>query len=228
MKKKTVLATILLSALTASITASLNAQEIEILEDTVATEASAPQATANNAEPIVYQDPIGVNKVKFSPDGLTILSIMSTGEAELLIGDQQDTRMATKKAELRAKASIAKFMSETINTVEALGEMTDTITSTTSPTDKSVTRDTVEKMTEGITNSANALLKGVVTLKQDVDRDNKIVIVTVGISENTLKAATSLKQTIEAPVNAPQKVKVEQNIKSEGRDVRVSKMMDEF
>lgn len=220
MKKQTMLATILLSVLTVSI----NAQEIEVLEDT----AAQPSAIANTSKPIIYQDPIGVNKVKFSPDGSSIQSIMSTGEAELLIGDQQDIRMATKKAELRAKAAIAKFMSETISSSESLQEMTDTMTSTTSTADKSITRDSVEKMTESISSSANELIKGVITLKQDVDRDNKMVVVTVGINENTLKAASSLKQKINQPTNAPQKVNVQQNIKTEGREVRVSNMMDEF
>lgn len=221
MKKKNLLATIILATLT---TVSINAQEIEVLDDTTAQSA----IIANTSEPTIYQDPIGVNKVKFSPDGTSIQSIMSTGEAELLIGDQQDIRMATKKAELRAKAAIAKFMSETISSSESLQEMTDTMTSTTSNADKSITRDSVEKMTESISSNANELIKGVITLKQDVDRDNKMVVVTVGINENTLKAATSLKQKINQPANAPQKINVQQNIKTEGRDVRVSNMMDEF
>lgn len=221
MKKKNILATIILATLT---TVSINAQEIEVLDDTTAQSA----IIANTSEPTIYQDPIGVNKVKFSPDGTSIQSIMSTGEAELLIGDQQDIRMATKKAELRAKAAIAKFMSETISSSESLQEMTDTMTSTTSNADKSITRDSVEKMTESISSNANELIKGVITLKQDVDRDNKMVVVTVGINENTLKAATSLKQKINQPANAPQKINVQQNIKTEGRDVRVSNMMDEF
>lgn len=223
MKKKNILATIILATLTIT-TVSINAQEIEVLDDTVVAETTNSSST-NTSEPIIYEHPIGA-EVTFNLDG-SVKAIKATGQAELLIGDQQDIRMATKKAEMRAKASIAKFLSETISNKETQEEIIDTITSTTAA-EKSITRDSVDKMTESISNNANELLKGVVTLVQDVDRDKKQVTVTVGMKESTINAAASLKQSINQPTNAPQKTNVQQNIKTEGRDVRVSNMMDEF
>lgn len=220
MKKKTILATILLATLTTA-TVSINAQEIEVLNES---------ENSNQVEAIsmAYDEPIGVNKAKISPDG-AVLSIMATGQAELLIGDQQDIRIATKKAEMRAKAAITKFLSETISSSDTQDELIDTITSN-NGTESSIAREVVEKMTETVSGNAQAVLKGVVTLKQDVNRDEKFVTITLGFNENTVRAATAIKQSIEQPTSAPHKnnANTQQNIKTQGRDVRVSKMMEDF
>lgn len=192
------------------------AQDITIIDEEV-----MPYSSTD----ILYTDPSGVT-VNLNSDG-SIKSIMSTGEAELIIGDRKDIRTSLQKAEMRAKASIAKFISESITSTQTLDEITETVTSANSNGDSVATRDSIEKTTESISNSANEVLKGVITLLQDVDNENKFVMVTVGINENTLQASNAIKNGIAkeniTTTNNSQKIEA-----SNKREVRKSKMMDDF
>lgn len=134
------------------------------------------------------------------PEGVSIelddnrfVRLRAVGESKLLIGDRSDVQRGIKVATLKAKASIARYLSEDINTEEVL---TQTAESTQSSNGKvtGISRSDAEKLTETIKNTSSELLKGIVVLEQIVDPENQRVLVTVGTSENTQKAAGLLKK----------------------------------
>ncbi len=192
------------------------AQEITIIDEVV-----EPVETD-----ILYTSPSGV-EVNLNPDG-SIRSIMATGEAELIIGDRKDIRQALQKAEMRAKASIAKFLSESISSSQTLDEITQTITTADSDGDYVATRDTIEKTTESIRNNASEILKGVAVLLQDIDNENKFVLVTVGINEKTLQAADHIKNKIAEDNSTPNKASQSIQKPTHNREIRKNKLMDNF
>lgn len=195
----------------------LYAQEITIIDEV----ALPPEDTE-----ILYTSPSGV-EVNLNPDG-SIRSIMATGEAELIIGDRKDIRQALQKAEMRAKASIAKFLTESISSNQTLDEITQTITTADSDGSYVATRDTIEKTTESIRNSANEILKGVAVLLQDIDNENKFVLVTVGINEKTLQAAENIKNRISENKATSDKRPQSNQKPTHNREIRKNKMMDNF
>lgn len=187
----------------------------------------------------VYQDPTGV-QVKLNDDG-SFRAILATGEAELQFGDRKDVRQAISKATMRAKAAISKFMSESIGTTETLDEITNTLSANNSATNITATqRDVVETYIEGITNSSHTVLTGVVTLMQDINKDAKYVIVTVGVKEQTIRAAAGFSQQInqglqdgkmtssQAAKKATQPTKSTITVTNSANEVRKSEMHDDF
>lgn len=157
--------------------------------------------------------------------------IRSVGEAELEIGDRKDIRVATQKAILRAKASIAKFLNERVTSDEVMDNVEKTVTNTTNGA-KSVTRDTISNYTETIHNSAEALLKGVIALKTDVNKDEKYVQVEVGISDKTLNVADKLGQALQrSNTNNPNAIGTSNAIPvggEGGREIKKAKNYDNF
>jgi hypothetical protein len=85
-------------------------------------------------------------------------------KSELDFGDNQDERQALQTATIRAKASIAKFMNETIKSTETREEIRKTVSNATTDGNKTTTRDTVTTQIEMLENKSEALLRGVVTL----------------------------------------------------------------
>jgi len=187
----------------------------------------------------IYQDPTGV-QVKLNKDG-SFRAILATGEAELQFGDRKDVRQAISKATMRAKAAISKFMSESIATTETLEEITNTLSANDTTTNTaSAQRDVVETYIEGITNSSSTVLTGVVTLMQDINKDAKYVIVTVGVKEQTIRAAAGFSQQInqglqdgkmtssQAARKAAQSTKSTITVTNSTNEVRKSEMYDAF
>ena len=138
--------------------------------------------------------PTGVT-VKFNDNG-SIKSIVASGEAELIFGDRKDERMAMQKATLRAKASISKFMSERLSSEEVMEELSKTVTEATvggaDPATSTANRQTLSTQSEVIKNSSDSILKGLITLGSEVNRDNKYVKVVLGTNEKLMKAADTL------------------------------------
>ncbi|MGX2974615.1 hypothetical protein ACWIUH_03075 [Ursidibacter arcticus] len=152
--------------------------------------------------------------------------IRSVGEAELEIGDRKDIRIATQKAQMRAKANIAKFLSERVTSSEVLDEIEKQVNSTNGK-NKDVSRETLSTYTENIQNSAEALLKGVIATKSEVNKDEKFVSVEMGISLNTLRAADTLGERLKEN-NADGKKNNSQNLNGGGREVKKAKNYDNF
>lgn len=148
-------------------------------------------------QPPSMSDPITGVSIIFDETGTNWDKIMSVGESELLFGDTKDVRTATKKATMRAKANIAKFLNERLTTSEVLEEMTKTLTEQSSDGSAKASRKSVETMIEKIENQSEAILKGVIVLEQDINKPQKQVYVTVGMSRKTMQAADGLRNTIQ-------------------------------
>lgn len=173
------------------------------------------------------------NGIYFEIDNDTgeFIRIRTVGEADLEIGDRQDIRIATQKATLRAKTEIAKFLEQRISTSETLDNMVNTITTTTGQ-NKEVVRESVETIVTNIKNSSEAILKGVIILKTDVNKDEKYVSVEVGTSRKTMKAADSLNESLKtesseatSPSNKEDAKKIDAG---SGREIKKSKNYDDF
>ena len=159
----------------------------------------ATSSIAAEAENITYEPTNTAVYWELLPDGSDWNKIYSTGEADLKFGDNRDVRMAKKKAVLRAKAELSKFFKEQISTEETLEDITKECLNATSG-DKRITEENIRKTVvttiERIKNQSGAILKGVLLLETNVDRDKKLVLVKVGISRNSIDIANSVQAEI--------------------------------
>jgi len=177
-----------------------------MLAEEVPASLAPAQTTAQDSAAVVYDDPMGVS-VEFTPDGSDWKRIYSIGEADLAFGDRKDIQNARRKAELEAKAAIAKFLKEKITSEETKEDITKTMTdSTTSKASKDTTanRKAVETLTTKMSSSAEAILKGVIVLEQKEDVPNKRVTVKVGMSRKTQATADSVSNTLRQDLSQPQ------------------------
>lgn len=149
------------------------------------------QTTSNVME--IEEPNIGAN-AEFDENG-NVLRLRAVGQADLVFGDSKDIRLATQKATLRAKANLAKYLNERVNTEETIEEIVNEITKNTN-NQMSATRETITSQVERIQNTADALLKGVIVLKTDVNKAEKIVTVMVGISPKTAAGADQLNKVL--------------------------------
>ena len=189
--------------------------------------------TAQTESPIVYQEPTTGVEIVFAPDGKNWDKIIANGESELLFGDRKDVRKATSKATLRAKANIAKFMKEKLKTTETLEEITKTISSSTNSNGSVSTgaeRKTVETMIESISNSSEAILKGILVLEQQINQKDKYVKMQVGVSRKTMKAADGLANDMNRDMSQPKEAKntTAQQYNDGENEIRRSKNYNNF
>ena len=185
---------------------------------------------AKSAEPI-YQDPTGT-QVTFNDDG-SMKSIRASAESELRFGDRKDIRQALKKATMRAKAEIAKFMRESITSEDVMNEITNISSKANNKGENETTREGIESQIENIQNSASAILSGIVTLSQDINKDEKYVTVVLGVKEQTINAASKISSQIKSGIKKGQQPTSSnksnsENTGSTGREIRRSKMYDDF
>jgi len=148
---------------------------------------------------IKYQEPTTGVEIIFSKDAKSWDKIMANGESELMIGDSRDIRQATSKAIIRAKAEIAKFLKEKVKTSETIEEITKTLSTAKSGKNTSslkAERKTVETLVTNISNSADAILKGVIVLEQEINRKEKFIHIKVGMSRKTMKTADNMSNAI--------------------------------
>ena len=194
-------------------------------------------ASTQQQEP-QYTSPTGV-ELKFNDDG-SVRAIIATGEADLQFGDRKDIRKAVQVATMRAKANISKFMSEDIKSSENLAEVTETLVEQENENTKA-SRKTAEMQLEAISNNSQAILTGVVTLKQDINKNEKYVSVTVGVKEQTIQAATGISNSINQGMidrqnyvaqnsngNSQASNSTNSNSDNSGRVVRQSAMYNDF
>ena len=157
--------------------------------------------------------------IKEAPDGVTIklfpdssYQITAVGTGIYDFNDPDDIRDARKVAEMRAKAAIAKFLKEDISTKEGLDAASQKVRNMSSDGQDAstvVSKTSVKMTMESICNSAQALLTGVIVLK-----DAKIPSgnggsykVMVGVSSKTTAAANAaangIARSLNRSVNAP-------------------------
>lgn len=156
--------------------------------------------------------------------------IRSTGEADLEFGDQKEIRVATQKAQMRAKANIAKFLSERVTSSEVL-DYAEKMATNNQGKNKNSTRETVENYMENIKNSADALLKGVIATKTDINKDEKYVKVEMGLSKKTMAIADTVNNALrtDSTENNGDNLSTNgENHNGGGREVKKIKNYDNF
>ena len=87
-----------------------------------------------------------------------LLRLRAVGESDIPIGDRKDVLRATKVATLKAKAAIAKYVGEDINTEEVAQQISESVQETNGQT-ATVTRNDVERLVETIRDSSSAFMK---------------------------------------------------------------------
>lgn len=136
--------------------------------------------------------------VYFDNDG-NIDKITSVYRHPVMVADTRGINKARIIATEKAKALIVRFIKESISTTKVIEEIQNDIGNTTqtgsgetAQISSTVTRQMIESVTEITTSSAQGLLSGVIVLEAGYDADTQEVIVTVGMSKNTMKAAGSI------------------------------------
>ena len=124
------------------------------------------QSNAANAEVQAELDqPDGV-AITVKPDGTFQIFARGTGTYDF--NDPDDIKDARRDGTLRAKANLAKFMKEKVSSAEGLDEISKKSKSMTSDGQVqkvAVSKESLKVATESIRNSAEAILTGVITLK---------------------------------------------------------------
>lgn len=163
--------------------------------------AQDPQLQANASDAAVQAEldqPDGV-AITLKPDGTFQIFARGTGTYDF--NDPDDIKDARRDGTMRAKANLSKFLKEKVSSAEGLDEVSKKSKSMTSDGQVqkvAVSKESVKIATESIRNQSEAILTGVITLKdQKVPRGNGGEIqVTVGISSKTLAAAKKVAQGI--------------------------------
>ena len=149
----------------------------------------AQQGNYQQEQEQIYKEPMTGTTLIFR-NGKTV-GMKANGEAELSFGDRKDIRIAKKKAILRAKASLAKFMSERLKSKEVSEEIVKTLIKQNGDSEEQA-RKTVQTDTEKIENSADQLLKGVIVKSVNVNRAEKFVSVEIMTTLKTQKIADTM------------------------------------
>ena len=164
----------------------------------VAPETDAAALRANASNPVVAEDlaePDGVS-LALAEDGSYQIFARGTGTYDF--GDEDDRQEALEEAILKAKANLAKFLSETISTdasVENFSKKAKTLTKDGDITKAAVSKEQVKTQTTAIRNSSQAILTGAITLETrriPGNGDSGTYQVTVGVSSKTIAAAESI------------------------------------
>lgn len=145
------------------------------------------------------------------PDGAAIFvkpdgsfQILARGSGTYDFDDVDDVNDARKEGTLKAKAALAKFMKEKLSTEEAFASASKKVKSISNDGQTqtaNVTKESIKTNAQLIRNSADAILKGVITLKeQKIPRKGSSgeIQVTVGVSSKTLKAVGKLVNALDA------------------------------
>lgn len=159
---------------------------------------------ANAGSPVVQQ---ALNE---QPDGVSFFLNEETGAFQLFargtgaydFNEADDLKDARSEATLRAKASIAKFFKEKIAVTSGMDEVTKktkTLTKEGDVQSASVKKESVKVMTEQIRVSSEALLSGVIVLREEKIPQGKggEIRITVGVSSKTLNAANVIGKSID-------------------------------
>jgi hypothetical protein len=163
-----------------------------------AQDAQLQSNASNTAVQAELDQPDGV-AITLEPDGSFEIFARGTGTYDF--NDPDDIKDARRDGTMRAKANLAKFLKEKVSSSEGLDEVSrksKMMTTDGTVQAVAVSKESVKIATESIRNSAEAILTGVITLKdQKVPRGNGGEIqVTIGVSSKTLRCAQTLARDI--------------------------------
>ena len=134
-----------------------------------------------------------INNMQLNDDG-SIKKITAIGQGEVdFADDPSELEDARQVAEMEAKAAIAHFMKEEIKSEKTIEKISKKMKERTSA-GKKVSKKTMQTQIKKIHNSAQSLLKGVVSLEECFDSKRGVYRVMVGVSMATMKAADGLRQ----------------------------------
>ena len=167
--------------------------------------ADLTQAAADSAVEAEFDQPDGA-AIKMKDDGSFQIFARGTGTYDF--NDPDDINDAKKEATLKAKAALAKFMNEKLSTEEGFAEASEKTKSMTGDGQTQslkVSKTSVKTSSTMIKNQAEALLKGVITLKtQKIARgEGGEVQVTVGVSSKTIQAVDAAAKAMSTPATVP-------------------------
>ena len=165
-----------------------------LLHNFVFSQSDKAELRKDLSDPVVeeeLEEPDGVS-IKLREDGWVI---MARGSGDYDFNDPTDIRNAYKVATLRAKANLAKFLSEKISTEDTLTNLTDKRKKLVNGEKPSKSAEYATQISESIKNSANAITSGVITLSTNKVPfgDGGTVQVNIGQSSKSLAAAGQIR-----------------------------------
>jgi hypothetical protein len=141
------------------------------------------------------------------PDGGWRLFGVGTGTYDF--NDPDDINDATQEATLKAKAHLAKYLTERITSDEGLDILTQkkrTLVKQSGGDEKSVKKDDTKTFAYKIKNSADKILKGVIVLestKTPSATGGGTVVVKVGVSSKSQRLAGTIESDLKNETNYP-------------------------
>jgi hypothetical protein len=121
--------------------------------------------------------------------------IMSTVSVAVALDDNAEVLDAIREGELTAKAQIAEFLDQIVQSETALNVAVDTQIQIVGDR-KTVTKDTIKTQLRAVRSHSSALLKGVIRLG-DCYTKGRFVRVTIGLKPETVGVASDTETSIE-------------------------------
>lgn len=191
-----------------------------ILVPPVLGQTKASVTSENVAE--ISDDGLGV-EIRIDKSG-ELLSVRSTYYHPVEFNDRRGIAKAYIIAEEKAKANIARYMSQVVATTRVVSEIDDSLTKSSrnrSSTGENWTKDNsrtvVESLREITTSSAAAVLKGVRIISRSYDEKKDEVKVVVGINRESQSGADQLRSGLTNSRSNDQKTKDIQQSATESR-----------
>lgn len=154
-------------------------------------------------EATVSDNGLGV-EIKVDKDG-NLLSVRSKYTHPVEFPDARGKSKAYIIAEEKAKANVARFMSQVSSSTRLATEIDESVSESSrklSNSGENWSKDNVRKVTESLKeitgSSATAVLRGVKILRQSYDPKAEEVTVEIGINKDTQRAAAQLSQGLDA------------------------------
>ncbi|MCK1541618.1 hypothetical protein IVB12_06395 [Bradyrhizobium sp. 179] len=173
---------------------------------TIATAGSVAETGNGGA---VWQAGVDGVEVEWNGDG-SVKRISSRFSTPVEFGDRRGISKAQIIAEEKAKASIVRFLEQSVSTTRVTTEMQNDLNQATQERQtgakanvkKVDQRIMIESLTEVTTSFAAGKLRGVIVLEKGYDDKTEEAWVVVGISDKTIKAASGVKAMSEEQKSA--------------------------
>ncbi|PSM51439.1 hypothetical protein CBLAS_1391 [Campylobacter blaseri] len=149
----------------------------------------------------------GIDSVGIDESGN--IKLKATSEDVMKIGDVRDKQACLKRAELKAKADIAKFFKEQITSkdvIDELSQQTENAKIEAGAESETINRDVIVNETTQIQNNAEAALRGVVVIEKIASVETKECSVTVGFNSKTLKVAEAATRAMQKSMSGDTEV----------------------
>lgn len=134
----------------------------------------------------------GALQIKFDDQG-NWLALVATGTADVYGGDNAT---AVKKARMRANATIAEFLSNGVKSSRTVESLAKSVANSNAKSDDAGiderSNNVAQKLTERMSESASAMLKGVMVTSSN--SDGETATVTVAVTSVSIRGANMVRQ----------------------------------